>query len=62
MARNYRREYDTYHSKPKQKKRRAARNKSIADAVKKGTAKKGIRAYKYKKGKIKEVQIKCHYH
>jgi len=41
MARNYRREYDTYHSKPKQKKRRAARNKSRADAVKKGTAKKG---------------------
>ena len=41
MPRNYRREYDTYHSKPAQKKRRSARNKSRADAIKKGTAKKG---------------------
>ena len=41
MARDYKREYATYHSKPVQKKRRAARNKSRADAIKKGTAKKG---------------------
>ena len=26
MRRNYRKEYDNYHSKPKQKKRRAQRN------------------------------------
>lgn len=26
MARDYRKEYDTYHSKPEQKKRRAGRN------------------------------------
>ena len=39
--RNYRKEYDNYHSSSKQKKDRAARNKSRADAVKNGTAKKG---------------------
>ena len=41
MPRNYRREYDTYHSNPAQKKRRAARNKGIAKAIKSGTARKG---------------------
>ena len=41
MPRNYRREYDTYHSKPAQKKRRAARNKGRAKAIKSGTARKG---------------------
>ena len=41
MPRNYRREYDTYHSKPAQKKRRAARNKSRATAIKSGKARKG---------------------
>jgi len=39
--RDYRKEYDNYHSSEKQKKDRAARNKSRADAVAKGTAKKG---------------------
>jgi len=28
MARNYRKEYDSYHSKPKQVKRRSSRNKA----------------------------------
>ena len=32
MARNYKREYELYHSKPDQKKRRAARNLSRAVA------------------------------
>ena len=41
MARDYKREYAIYHGKPKQKKRRAARNTSRADAVKNGTARKG---------------------
>lgn len=41
MARNYRIEYDSYHSKPGQKKRRAERNKARSAAIKKGTAKKG---------------------
>ena len=41
MPRNHRREYDTYHSKPAQKKRRAARNKGRAKAIKSGTARKG---------------------
>lgn len=41
MARNYRKEYDNYHSKPKQVKRRAARNTARAKMVKAGRAKKG---------------------
>ena len=36
MARNYRKEYDNYHSKPVQKKRRAARNASRSTAKKRG--------------------------
>jgi hypothetical protein len=41
MARNYRKEYDNYHSKPTQKKRRAGRNKARRLMVKLGKAKKG---------------------
>lgn len=33
--RNYRKEYDEYHAKPEQKKRRAARNAARREAVKK---------------------------
>ena len=39
--RNYRKEYDTYHASPVQKKNRAARNKANAVAKKKGLIKKG---------------------
>ena len=39
--RNYRKEYDNYHSKPVQKKRRAARNKSRSIAKKRGMQVKG---------------------
>ena len=39
--RNYRREYDQYHGKPEQKKRRAQRNKARASAVKSGAVHKG---------------------
>ena len=39
--RNYKKEYANYHSKPEQKKNRAARNKARAAAVKRGAAKKG---------------------
>lgn len=39
--RNYRKEYDNYHSKPKQKKRRASRNAARATMAKKGLVKKG---------------------
>ena len=42
--RNYRKEYDEYHKKPEQKKRRAARNKARKDAVKAGRVKKGDRS------------------
>jgi len=41
MARNYRSEYDNYHSKPDQKKNRASRNAARASMVKAGKAKKG---------------------
>lgn len=41
MARNYRSEYDNYHSSPKQKKRRAGRNKSRRIMERAGKAKKG---------------------
>ena len=41
MARSYRIEYDRYHSKPKQKKRRAARNTARRRAIAAGTVKKG---------------------
>jgi len=39
--RNYRHEYDTYHAKPKQKKRRAERNSSRRKMEKVGRVKKG---------------------
>ncbi len=41
MLRNYRREYDNYHSKPDQKKRRAARNAARAQLTKSGRVSKG---------------------
>lgn len=41
MARNYKSEYENYHSKPKAKKQRARNNKARRDAIKKGKAKKG---------------------
>lgn len=39
--RNYRREYDQYHAKPEQKKRRAGRNKARSLMEKAGKVKKG---------------------
>ena len=39
--RNYRKEYDNYHSKPKQKKRRAGRNAARRKMISSGKAKKG---------------------
>jgi hypothetical protein len=41
MKRDYRKEYDTYHAKPEQKKRRADRNAARAKAAKEGKVKKG---------------------
>jgi len=41
MARDYAAEYRNYHSKPEQKKNRAARNAARAAMVKKGKVKKG---------------------
>lgn len=40
-SRDYRKEYDEYHAKPEQKKRRAQRNKARADAAKDGRVHKG---------------------
>jgi hypothetical protein len=41
MARDYAAEYRNYHSKPKQKKNRAARNAARAAMIKRGKVKKG---------------------
>ena len=41
MARDYRKEYDEYHAKPEQIKRRAQRNAARAKAAKDGSVKKG---------------------
>jgi len=41
MARDYRKEYDTYHSKPGQKKRRAGRNAARRSMMKAGRVRKG---------------------
>lgn len=41
MARNYKSEYENYHSRPEQKKNRAARNAARAAMAKKGKVKKG---------------------
>ena len=41
MPRNYKKEYENYHSSPKQKKNRASRNAARAAMVKKGKVKKG---------------------
>ena len=41
MPRNYKKEYENYHSSPKQKKNRAARNAARAAMAKKGRVKKG---------------------
>ena len=40
-TRDYRHEYDSYHSKPDQRKRRSSRNKARSLLIKKGTVKKG---------------------
>ena len=41
MARDFRDEYDSYHAKPEQKKRRAARNAARRKAIASGAVKKG---------------------
>ena len=41
MGRDYKKEYENYHSSPKQKKRRAARNKARGLLEKKGLVTKG---------------------
>ena len=41
MARNYKKEYESYHSKPKQKKRRAQRNKARRAMKASGRVNKG---------------------
>lgn len=40
-GRDYRKEYDDYHAKPEQKKRRADRNKARRKAVRNGSVRKG---------------------
>ena len=42
MARNYRKEYDNYHKKPAQRKRRGARGQAARNMKKAGRHKKGM--------------------
>lgn len=41
MPRDYKKEYENYHSKPEQKKNRAKRNKARSEAMNDGRVKKG---------------------
>jgi len=41
MPRNYKEEYQSYHSSPAQKRRRAARNKARRQMIREGRARKG---------------------
>lgn len=41
MARDYDKEYNSYHAKPEQKKNRAARNKARREAIDAGQVRKG---------------------
>ena len=41
MVRDYKKEYDSFHSKPEQKKRRAQRNAARKKAIDVGSVKKG---------------------
>lgn len=41
MSRDYKKEYETYHKSPKQKRRRAQRNSARAKLEKEGAVKKG---------------------
>ena len=41
MARDYKKEYENYHSRPEQKKKRASRNAARRAALKSGKVKKG---------------------
>ena len=42
MARDYRKEYDNYHSKPEQRKRRSSRNKARSILIGSGRVSKGV--------------------
>lgn len=58
--RNYRKEYDDYHSKPDQKKRRADRNRARRKAqrdgrVSKGDGKEVDHVGSHRKGRLKNV-------
>jgi hypothetical protein len=41
VPRNYKKEYENYHSRPEQKKNRAARNAARRKAIREGRARKG---------------------
>jgi len=61
--RNYRKEYDEYHAKPEQKKRRADRNRARAEAAKRGLVRKGDgkevdHLGSHRKGRLKSVKTR----
>jgi hypothetical protein len=59
-GRNYRKEYDDYHAKPEQKKRRADRNRARRKAQRQGRVHKGDNREvdhkgSHRKGRLKDV-------
>jgi hypothetical protein len=59
-ARDYRKEYDDYHAKPEQKKRRADRNRARRKAARDGRVHKGDdkevdHVGSHRKGRLKDV-------
>ena len=54
-SRNYKREYETYHARPEQKKRRASRNKARRQAIREGRVTKGSRMDIHHKDKIQKT-------
>jgi hypothetical protein len=58
--RNYRKEYDDYHAKPEQKKRRADRNAARRSALKAGTVHKGDRKEVDHKGNVPTRVVSRH--
>ena len=60
MVRNYRKEYDEYHGKPAQKKRRAQRNKARSDlGLKKGDPKHASHVNAPRTGSLVGVHVKA---
>jgi hypothetical protein len=58
VKRDYRKEYDDYHAKPEQKKRRADRNRARRKAISRGSVHKGDRKEVDHKGSHRTGRLK----